>query len=316
MLRGIYTAASNMELSMQKMNLFAQNVANSQTTGYKKKTYAVHSFPDMLVDMSEGEDKAPLAQGSYIDRAGVKQAQGTLKTTGGALDLAVMGEKAYFQLEVKAPIKADGTADLNAPKTYTTTRNGHFMLNDQNEIVNTSGDYLLDINNKRIVLTDKPVNNPNDPNRSRTSMAESSIEIDRYGRIFDVREKGTVDTRVARAQIKLVEWSDDPSVLDDRAQTFELLKKYGVSMPHDGKLMQALDPTKPGLNAGIPAQGLPAQEPPFIIKQGYLETSNVDIVNEMVLLMMTSKDYDMSQKVIAAEDKILDKSINEMGRMQ
>ena len=44
--------------------------------------------------------------------------------------------------------------------------------------------------------------------------------------------------------------------------------------------------------------------------------SNVDITSEMVGLMMTSKDYDMSQKLIGAEDKVLDKTINEMGRLQ
>jgi flagellar basal-body rod protein FlgG len=52
------------------------------------------------------------------------------------------------------------------------------------------------------------------------------------------------------------------------------------------------------------------------LKQGYLESSNVDITQEMISLMMTSKDFDMSQKLIAAEDKILDKTINEMGRLQ
>lgn len=309
MLRGIYTAASNMETSMQKMNLFAQNVSNSQTTGYKKKTYAVHSFEDVLVDMSDGHTKAPLAQGSYIDEAGVKQAQGTLKTTGGALDLAIMGEKAYFQFEVKPPRDAQGNVDLNAPKRYTISRNGHFLLNDKNELVNINGDYVLDINDKRIVLTDQPLNQGAQRTQSQASMNDAAIEIDRFGRIYDRREKGAANARPVRAQIKMVEWTDEPTQADDRSQIFELLKKYGVDMPTDNRLMQALQPN-PAVNAN------PTNESPFLIKQGYLESSNVDIVNEMVMLMMTSKDYDMSQKVIAAEDKILDKSINEMGRMQ
>lgn len=314
MLRGIYTAASNMETAIQKMNLFAQNVSNSQTTGYKKKTYAIHSFEDVLVEMSDGRTKAPLAQGSYIDSAGIKHAQGTLKTTGGALDLAIIGEKSYFQLEVKPPRDANGNVDANAPKRYTISRNGHFLLNDRNELVNINGDYVLDVNNQRIVLTDTPLNQGAQRTQSQASMADNAIEIDRFGRIFDRRERETTPgSRVPRAQIKIVEWTDAPNITDDRAQVFELLKKYGISMPHDNnnQLNQMLDP--------LPARNTnpnPAQELPFTIKQGYLESSNVDIVNEMVMLMMTSKDYDMSQKVIAAEDKILDKSINEMGRMQ
>jgi flagellar basal-body rod protein FlgG len=167
------------------------------------------------------------------------------------------------------------------------------MLNDQNEVVNISGDYLLDVNNNRIRLSDNV--------QSRTAMPDSAIGIAADGTIFDRRDKD----RVARAKVKLVEFTDAPSAEDDRSQTFEVLKKYGLDMPTDNALLQAIDPA-PAVN----------NEARFQLKQGYLESSNVDIVNEMVMLMMTSKDYDMSQKIIAAEDKIMDKSINEMGRMQ
>lgn len=118
MLRGIYSAASAMNLSMQKMNLFAQNLSNSQTSGYKKKTYSVHSFEDMMVQLPDVQkakkrnEEMPIATGSYIDGAGVKQAQGRLRQTGNALDLAVKGEGLYFQLEVNKGQQQGGEKKL------------------------------------------------------------------------------------------------------------------------------------------------------------------------------------------------------------
>ncbi|MBF2052356.1 MAG: flagellar hook-basal body protein [Candidatus Sericytochromatia bacterium] len=306
MLRGIYSAASAMSLSMQKMNLTSQNISNSQTAGYKKKTYAIHSFKDMLVQLPETDKELPVALGSYIDNAGVRQNQGRLKQTGNALDLAVMGEGAYFQLELnRGPDAPQG----QEPR-YTITRNGSFRIDNDNYLVNVSGDYVLDTNNQRIrlMLDNQATNQPPIPGQPQQSLSADLLQIDKYGRIFDMRNNQP------RAQIKLVEWTNDPAVVDDRAELMQIMQKYGLDLPRDSELLQNLDPLQ-AINA--PAQ--PGQEPPetpFSLHQGYVEESNVDITSEMIMMMMTSKDYDMSQKVISAEDKLLDKTINEMGRLQ
>lgn len=291
---------------MQKMNLTSQNISNSQTAGYKKKTYAIHSFKDMLVQLPETDKELPVALGSYIDNAGVRQNQGRLKQTGNALDLAVMGEGAYFQLE----LNRGPNAPQDQEPRYTITRNGSFRIDNDNYLVNASGDYVLDTNNQRIrlMLDNQATNQPPIPNQPQQSLSADLLQIDKYGRIFDLR------SNQPRAQIKLVEWTNDPTVVDDRAELMQIMQKYGLDLPRDSELLQNLDPLQP-LNA--PAQ--PGQEPPetpFSLHQGYVEESNVDITSEMIMMMMTSKDYDMSQKVISAEDKLLDKTINEMGRLQ
>lgn len=318
MLRGIYSAASAMELSMQKMNLFAQNLSNSQTTGYKKKVYAVHSFKDMLVNIPdiqadlEGAETQKIAvpNGSYIDDAGVKQQQGELKQTGSPLNVAIMGEGAYFQLEVNDP-----NAKAGDPKRYTVTRNGSFRINEQNYLVNQNGDYVLDTKDQRIRLrANSPQTAQAFTGTQEPSMAASNIQIDKYGHI-----QGTDDGSGNATQIKLVKWTDDPNLQDDRPQMRELLKKYGYDLPADSKILQSLNPLPPvnGPNATAPAGAATRpKESNYTLHQGYLESSNVDISTEMIMLMMTSKDYDMSQKLITTEDKVLDKTINEMGRLQ
>ena len=289
---------------MQKMNLFSQNLSNSQTTGYKKKVYSVHSFQDMVVNIpkidGQKSEKIKVATGSYIDDAGVRQQQGRLKPTGNPLDLAVTGEGAYFQLEVNDPNAAE-----SADKRYTITRNGNFKINAQNYLVNQNNDYVLDTNNQRIRLlkdsnrTDQAAN----PNQQQPTMANNNIFVDKMGRI-----QGTTNPSTGQpTQIKLVNYVDDPNLQPDkRVEMQQILKKYGLNMPLDSELLKSLDPL-----AATTADG-----DKVAIQQGYLESSNVDITSEMIMMMMTSKDYDMSQKIIAAEDKVLDKTINEMGRLQ
>ena len=294
-----------MNVSMQKMNLFAQNVSNSQTTGYKKKVYAVHSFEDMLVNIPDPqgvkrkEESLPVATGSYIDAAGVKQTQGRLRQTGGALDVALKGEGIYFQLEVNP-----ATLPANTETTYTMSRDGRFSLNQNNYLVNGTGDYVLNAQGQRIrLMLDNPnTQAPVDPNRQEASLTSNLIKIDNKGQIFDIRQPNA-----PLAQIKLVEYAAGPNgdALDNRDQMLAILRKYGMELPDDSDLLPSYT---------IPTT--PDGQPKVDVLQGYVEQSNVDITSEMIMMMMTSKDYDMSQKLISTEDKVLDKTINEMGRLQ
>ncbi len=51
------------------------------------------------------------------------------------------------------------------------------------------------------------------------------------------------------------------------------------------------------------------------IKQGFIETSNVNIIGEMVKMMEVEKAYEANQKVLHSEDDILKKAITEVGRV-
>ncbi len=51
------------------------------------------------------------------------------------------------------------------------------------------------------------------------------------------------------------------------------------------------------------------------IKQGYLETSNVSIISEMVRMIQTMREYETYQKAIQTFDDAAGKINNEMGRL-
>ena len=53
----------------------------------------------------------------------------------------------------------------------------------------------------------------------------------------------------------------------------------------------------------------------FSIKQGYLESSNVDSINSVSLLMETVNEFEANQKVVQAMDSILNQIANEVGKV-
>ncbi len=53
----------------------------------------------------------------------------------------------------------------------------------------------------------------------------------------------------------------------------------------------------------------------IIIKQGYIETSNVNVVREMVDMITAYRAYEASQKAIQAQDTTLSKAVNDVGNI-
>ena len=51
------------------------------------------------------------------------------------------------------------------------------------------------------------------------------------------------------------------------------------------------------------------------IRQGYLEMSNINVVNEMVEMITISRAYESNQKLIQTTDSMLEKSVNEVGKV-
>lgn len=54
----------------------------------------------------------------------------------------------------------------------------------------------------------------------------------------------------------------------------------------------------------------------FRIKQGYLEQSNVNALQEMVSLMEVMRNFEANQKALSAHDSRLQKAVSELGRVR
>lgn len=123
-----YMTVSRQSSLLREMSSIANNIANVNTTGYKKSGFLFKEVVDRLAAADgEGSVDNDLSEGS-VSTQFYSNEQGFLDQTGGVLDLAIDGE-GYFLVE-----------GLNGERL---TRAGVFMLNNQRMIVNAEGMPLL-----------------------------------------------------------------------------------------------------------------------------------------------------------------------------
>lgn len=66
----------------------------------------------------------------------------------------------------------------------------------------------------------------------------------------------------------------------------------------------------------IPDDISPVAAVNFAVRQGYLETSNVDIIKEMVEMIVSYRNYEADAKSVQTQDDSLEKLINNVGRVR
>jgi flagellar basal-body rod protein FlgG len=126
MLEGLYTAAAGMAAQQQRMDALSNDVANTNTAGYKRVRIG---FRD-LVYQQDGGSGVRTGSGAAATQIGRGYEQGAFQQTGEPFDMAIGGE-GYFQVR-----RADtGQTAL--------TRNGSFRLDATGQLVTADGDRLV-----------------------------------------------------------------------------------------------------------------------------------------------------------------------------
>ena len=64
-----------------------------------------------------------------------------------------------------------------------------------------------------------------------------------------------------------------------------------------------------------PVEGATEMDAAGLIRQGYTEQSNVNVVSEMVNMIAITRAYEANQKVIQSVDQTLDNAVNSVGRV-
>ncbi|MBI4819602.1 MAG: flagellar basal-body rod protein FlgG [Deltaproteobacteria bacterium] len=252
MLRSMNTAASGMEAQELKVDLIAHNLANVNTTGFKK---ARAEFQDLLyesVKTVSGKDGEAAPVGLEVGQ-GVRASAtlreftpGALRQTGQTLDVAIEG--AGF-LQVRRP---------NGQLGY--TRDGSLKMDAGGRLVTSDG-------------------NPIEP----------AITLPDRAQKIAIAADGTVSAIVGE--------STDPVDLG-RVQLADFANASGL-VPLGHNMFEASASAGPAIvgNAGTEGFGT--------LSQGYLEASNVKVVEEMIELIATQRAYETSSRVIQAADEML-----------
>lgn len=127
MIRGIYSAASGMLAESLRTDVTSNNLANANTTGYKKDVAVNKDFASLLIKrINDGQEEniGRLGVGVQVDEVVTRHDPGVTRVTGNPLDLAIEG-KGFFVVETPAGI------------CY--TRNGNFTRDSLGQLVTQEG---------------------------------------------------------------------------------------------------------------------------------------------------------------------------------
>ncbi|GDX85241.1 flagellar hook protein FlgE [Methylococcaceae bacterium] len=131
---GFTTALSGLKAASTTLAVTSNNIANSQTVGFKESRA---QFGDAYAN-SMGSSNGAVGKGVSITTIAQQFKQGNIEPTGNALDMALSGEGFFSMGDLFDPI------DQNKPLEATSfTRNGAFHLNNKGNVVDDSGRYLL-----------------------------------------------------------------------------------------------------------------------------------------------------------------------------
>ena len=72
----------------------------------------------------------------------------------------------------------------------------------------------------------------------------------------------------------------------------------------DGRFVYAIAETTA---SGQPSTGVPGSNGLGVVSQGFLEASNVNVVQELITMIQTQRAYEMNSKAIQTSDQMLQK---------
>ena len=253
MIRAMRTAATGMYAQKLNVDNITNNLANVNTTGFKKSKL---EFQDILYQVyrmagatsQEGTEVPVELQIGYGSKAVASSrlfTQGDLSMSGNALDVAIQGD-GFFMVDLP-----DGTTAF--------TRDGALKLSREGEVVTSDGYRLT-----------------------------SAITIPAEAEEVSVGVDGTVTVRNAGE----TEVTDVGQIL-----IAKFLNPSGLSSMGRNLYRQTTA-------SGDFIEGVPGEEGRGQIRQGYLEMSNVETVEEMVNLIIAQRAYEINSKAIQTAEEM------------
>lgn len=256
MIRSLWISKTGLDAQQTQMDVIANNLANVSTNGFKRSRAV---FEDLLYQTirqpgAQSSQQTQLPTGLQIG-TGVRPVstervftQGNLQQTANDKDVAIQGQ-GFFQV-----LLPDGTTAY--------TRDGSFQINDQGQLVTSSG---------------FPV--------------QPAITIPADVQSLSIGRDGTVSiTQAGSAN----------SVQIGTLQLATVINPAGLLSKGENLYVETAA-------SGVATVNTPGTNGAGLLVQGYVETSNVNVVEELVNMIQTQRAYEINSKAITTSDQMLQK---------
>ena len=344
--RGLYISATSLLANQKKLEALSNNLANVNTTGFKKDMPLTETFPEKLLSKINAGKVQPRARreneityevNGNVHRARVNNGYFVISTP--------MGDS--YVRDIRFTIDDEGYL-----RTYYQDGRDDLKTDYENYITDGRGNRLQGQGNMEALLRGAVYNPPTHvvgtmgPGIKFQKMVTDFTQghVMETGGKYDLALNGAGFFKIAGEDGNY--YTRDGSFIVDNQGRLTTLRGevvQGINGPIyingedvfidingqvtvDGTIVGILDIVdlenreflrKIGDNLYAMAEGVQPEEVPFEgeVLQGYLEGSNVNAINEMVEMITLLREYEAGQKAIRVQDEMLEKSSNEIGRV-
>ena len=197
----IYVSAAGALNHQKKLEILANNIANVNTTGFKKdrttfRIYDLKSSPtdnNTASDIAKSEPFLPLPSGTEPVFS-----QGGMRLTGNTLDMAIEGE-GFFTIQTPDGVRYTRNGSFNLNKDgVLVTKDGFSVLGDGGEIKIADDDKIFTVDDEGTVSVDeKQIGKLNIVDFSQP------YALSKVGNtLFELKDKGSKEITAERFQVK------------------------------------------------------------------------------------------------------------------
>jgi flagellar basal-body rod protein FlgF len=281
MVRGLYTGASAMIAQMKHLDVLSNNLANVDTPSFKRDSTLMKAFPEMLMRRINDDGVRVIPAGSY-DLMPVIGKLGTGVEVNEVYTRFIQGSLKKTENDFDLSLEGEGFFAVQTEEGERYTRNGSFLIDREGWLVTKEG--------YRVLGENGPV-----------QLKKNNFLVDEDGNIFENALYTEDPLRLVSMEEN--EWNE--TVLVDRLRIVNFPKVRQIKKIGDS-LYRETDYSEP---AFVMDENRPK------VYQGFLESSNVNPVVEMVNLIEVHRSYEANQRMIQAHDAALGRAINEVGKI-
>ncbi|MDD3764932.1 MAG: flagellar basal-body rod protein FlgG [Nevskiales bacterium] len=252
--QSLWVAKTGLDAQQMRMTLISNNLANVNTTGFKRGRAA---FEDLMYQTvrqpgaqtsQQTQSPSGLMMGTGVHVVATEKlfTQGNILQTNNPFDLAING-RGFFQVQMP-----DGTLAY--------TRDGSFQVDSQGQMVTASG---------------YPV--------------QPGITIPANAQSVTIGSDGTVSVQLA---------GESAPQQVGSLTVADFINPAGLQPRGENLFAETA-------SSGAPQTGAPGQTGLGLLLQGSLESSNVNVVEELVNMIETQRAYEMNSKAISTTDQML-----------
>lgn len=326
MIRGMYAGISGMKAQQNKLDVIGNNLANVSTTGFKGSRVV---FKDMMYQNSSnavgasnnlgGSNAKQVGLGASVGSIDRVMGQGMMQPTGRPLDLAMDGDG--FFMVAKGPVShkegeitidQDGKLDAGG-REIMYTRDGSLSLDADGYLVTSSGERVLGYVMTDGMDDDGTINYVDADNPDieaegglRTLRIPDKVKFpganggqDEYKKVisYSIGKDGVITGVVEGGQMTVI----------GQLATASFKNPEGLEAVGNNMYLNSANSGTPLISTGLGSDD-PIEN--GSIMQGMLEMSNVDIAEQFTDLIVTSRAFQASSKIISASDEILQEVVN------